>query len=98
MIRQKKEPSINTPLHWMVQKARDDVNSVLYIEDEKLVSRLSNLISTEKKPPEGTIDQIKEVLKTLRQDKTIVIKDKGVLSVGLSLKEIKERLDKLLGG
>ena len=88
------EPTIDTPLHYMIHHAREDVNAVIQINNEELTKKFSKLPSTEKEQPPGTLEQIKEVLKTLRDSKSIIIKNKGILFVGLNTKEIEELLIK----
>ncbi len=93
------EPNIETPVHWIVISARDDVNAVVQINDEKLAEKLAKKIpSTEKEQPSGTLELAKEVLKTLRKSKNIVIKNKAVFFVGASFREIEESIIKIFEG
>ena len=86
-----KEPCIETSVHWLIHHARDDVNAVIQLNGEKLIERFSkNLPTTEKEYPSGSLELAKEILKTLRTSKSIVIKNKGVLFVGASLKEVED--------
>jgi hypothetical protein len=90
------EPNIETPVHWIVISARDDVNAVVQLNDEKLAERFAKkLPTTEKEQPPGTLELAKEVLKTLRKSKNIVIKNKAVFFVGTGFKEIEESIIKI---
>jgi len=91
------EPNIETPVHWIVISARDDVNAVVQLNDENLAVKLAKkLPSTEKEQPPGTLEQAKEVLKALRESKNIVIRNKSVFFVGASFREIEESIRKML--
>jgi ribulose-5-phosphate 4-epimerase/fuculose-1-phosphate aldolase len=85
------DPCSETPVHWLIQKARDDIHAVLLLSNKKIVKKLpQDVPATEHEAPSGTIDLAKEVLKALRQEKTIAIKNKGVLFAGFNLKEIED--------
>ena len=86
-----KNPYIETPVHWLIHHARDDVNAVIHLNSEKLAERfVKKLPTTEKEKPPGTFELAKEVLKILRTSKNLVIKNSGVLFVGNSLKEAED--------
>ena len=86
-----KNPYIETPVHWLIHHARDDVNAVIHLNSEKLAEKLAKkLPTTEKEKPPGTFELAKEVLKILRTSKNLVIKNSGVLFVGNSLKEAED--------
>ncbi len=91
----KKYPCIKTPVHWIVQKARHDVNAIVEITSEKLYQVCCDHLPVIEKKPCGTIDRAKAVLKTLRDSKNICIKDEGILLVGVHLKEIEDSLAKI---
>jgi len=87
---------IETPVHWIIHHARKDVNVIVQINDERLNEKIVKKYPiTEKERPSGTIDLAKELLKTLRIDKTIIIKNKGFLFVGNNLKEVENEILKL---
>lgn len=82
------EPCIETPLHWLIHHARNDVNAIIQLNGENIVKRsYQNLPSTKNEWAIGTFELVKEVLKTLRNSKKILIKNIGILFVGLNLKE-----------
>lgn len=93
-----KDPCQEAPVHWVIQKARHDINALLQINSTLLVEKLQGkLPMTEKEMTPGTLGQAKEILKTLRNGKTILIKNKGVLFAGINIKEIEDALLKHLG-
>jgi ribulose-5-phosphate 4-epimerase/fuculose-1-phosphate aldolase len=81
------EPNIETPVHCIIHRAREDVNAIIELNSEKLSK---NLPSTEKEYPPGSLELAKEILGVLRTHKGIIIKNKGVLFVGTSLKEAED--------
>ena len=86
----KRAPSKQTPVHWLIQRARHDVHVVVFLPNKKITEyNISDLPVTECMAPSGTIDLAKEVLKALRNGKTIIVKDTGLLLVGLTLHEIE---------
>ena len=88
-----KEPCIETPIHWLIQNARSDVNAIIQLNDKTLADRFEKkLPTTEKDYPSGTLEQAKEILKILRNSKTVVIKNQGILFVGNSIKEAETLL------
>lgn len=97
----KQNPVIDTPVHWIIHHAREDVNAVIQLNGEKIIKRfLEHSPITETEYPSGTVELAKEVLKTIRKSKKIVIRNIGCLFVGISLNEVEnlifkgdERLD-----
>ena len=94
----KKYPCIETPVHWIIQKARHDVHAVVEIRSKKLYETCCNHLPVTEKTPCGTIDRAKTVLKTLQNEKNICIQDEGILLAGLHLKEIEDSLIKIIEG
>ncbi len=91
----KKYPCIDTPIHWLIHHARDDVNVIIQFSGEGIVRKfLSNFSVTKEYHPPGTLELAKEVLKTLRSSKKIIIKNIGVLFVGISIKEVEDMIVK----
>jgi len=86
-----KEPSQEAPVHWIIQKARHDINVLLQVHSSSLVTKLQgSLPSTEEVTSPGTLDRAKELLKTLRKGKTILIQDDEVLFAGINIPEIEK--------
>ena len=94
----KKYPCIDTPVHWLIHHARDDVNVIIQFNGEEIVKKfLAKFSETKEYHPPGTLDLAKEVLKTLRSSKKIIIKNIGVLFVGISIKEVEDMIVKAYG-
>jgi hypothetical protein len=91
------DPTLETPVHWIIQKARHDVNAVLQINSTSLFERFQNkLPTTENDTQPGTLERAKEILRTLRNGKTILIKNEGIVFVGINGKEIHDALIRYL--
>ena len=86
-----KLPKVETPVHWLIHHARDEVNAIIQINDVELCKKIENKIPvTEKEYPIGTLEQAKEILKNLSNSKRVIIKNQGVLFVGCNIKEVED--------
>jgi len=85
-----KEAKLETPLHWFIHHARNEIHAAVQINDVELSNRLKKTPKTEKEYSIVTIEQIKEVLKHLRNSKKVVIKNQGVLFVGSDINEVEK--------
>ena len=86
-----KEPHVETPVHWLIHHARDDVNAIIQLSDRELAKNFSKKLPvTEKEYPPGTLNLAKEVLKKLRTSKSIVLKNNGIIFTGYNLKEVEK--------
>ena len=86
-----KEPRIETPVHWIIHNARDEVKAIIQIDDKQIAGKLENIIpKTEVEYPNGTLEQAKEILLKLRDSKKVVIKNHGVIFVGNGLKVVED--------
>jgi hypothetical protein len=93
-----KDPCIETPVHWIIQKARRDINALLQVNSITLFEKLKGTLPTTEKETQPTnLDCAKEILKTLRTGKTILIKNEGILFGGISIQEIQNALQNYLG-
>jgi hypothetical protein len=93
-----KDPALETSVHWIIQKARQDINVLVQIDSVRLYEQWkASLPTTEKETPPASLERAKEILKTLRNGKTILLKNQGILFVGFNSKEIYSLLDKYLG-
>lgn len=89
-----KDPRIETPVHWIIHNARDEVKTIIQINDKQLARKMENIIpKTEVEYPNGTLEQAKEILLKLRDSKMVVIKNHGVIFVGNSLKIIEDLVE-----
>ena len=86
-----KEPRIETPVHWIIHHARDEVKAIIQINDNHIARKLETIIpKTEVEYPNGTLEQAKEILLKLRDSKKVVIKNHGVIFVGNGLKVVED--------
>jgi hypothetical protein len=94
-----KEPALQTPEHWIIQKARRDIMVLLQMNNTVLYEKFHHTFPmTEKETKPGTLERAKEILKTLRNGKIIVLKNEGILIAGLTIKETQDALATALGG
>jgi hypothetical protein len=90
-----KDPAVEAPVHWIIQKARYDINALLQISSISLFEKCKTMFpSTEQEAPPATLERAKDILKTLRNRKTILIKNEGILFAGLTIKEIMDTLNR----
>ena len=87
-----KKPRIETSLHWFIHHARDEINAVVQINDQDAAKKFKNLTETKNECVIGTIEQIKEVMKGLRNNNKIIIKNQGTIFVGRSIKEVEKQI------
>lgn len=93
-----KDPNIETPVHWIIQKARRDTNVLLQINSSDLFKKFQKTLPiTEKETTPASLERAKDILKTLRNGKTILIKNEGILFSGINIKEIQEIIRTYLG-
>ena len=90
------EPKIETSLHWMIHHARDDVNFIVQIKKTDIINKITN-VDVINKYPIGSIDNTKEVLKALRTNKKVIIKNNGILIVGINTADVEKQIQELLG-
>ncbi len=91
----KKSPSENLPIHWIVQNAKDHVNFVLQIDNKDL--SIKNIPETNIQGKTISIDLIKDILRTLKEKNEIIVKNKGLIIVGQSLKDIEKSIKSFWG-
>lgn len=85
------EPKIETPIHWMIHHARKEVNSIVQIYNGTLAEKLFNNIPlVNDKYPIGSIENIKEILKSLSFNNKIIIGYDSILFVGNRLSEVED--------
>ena len=85
------EPKIETPIHWMIHHAREEINSIVQINSSILAENLVNKLPiVDDKYPIGTIENIKEILKSLRDNNKIIIGSNSILFVGNRLRDVED--------
>jgi hypothetical protein len=91
------EPRLETSVHWMIHHARDDVNVIVQINNEDVIQKIGTKYPTTSRDYlPGTLDQIKNVLKLLRDNKKVVLHNQGLLIVSSNIKEIDEMISKIV--
>ncbi len=86
-----KDPNIQTPVHWLIHHARNDIHAIVQVNDKELIKKFTNNYpTTEIEFPSGSLDLAKEILKKLKISKNIIIKNSGCLYTGMNLKEIEK--------
>ena len=90
------EPKIETSLHWMIHHARNDVNFVVQIKKTNIINKIKDIDVTDKYPI-GSLDNTKEVLKALRTNKKVIIKNNGLLIVGRNIADIEKQIQEIFG-
>lgn len=94
-----KDPSIETPVHWIIQKARHDINALLQINSPSLFKRFQKKFpTTERETKPATLERAKELLRVLRNGKIILIQNEGILFTGLTINDLQSTVDTYLGG
>lgn len=92
-----KNPPLETPVHWIVQNARKDVNTLVEIKNKELLEKNNNEIPVvQKKEHMDSLDIAKQVLKNLRDSNCVLIKDHGIFFAGENLKEVEKMVLKHL--
>jgi len=93
-----KEPRIETPVHWLIHHAKNEINAIIQIINQNLAEKFEKKMPTTKKEhPSGTLDQAKEILENLRNSNKVVIKNQGLIFVGNNSKEVENLFLKTLG-
>lgn len=93
-----KDPSLATPVHWIIQKARHDINALLQINSPNLYERFQKTLPvTEKETQPDSLERAKDILTTMRNGKTILLKNEGMILAGINIKEISDALQHYLG-
>jgi len=90
------EPRIETSLHWMIHHVRDDVNFVVQIKKTDIINKIKDVDVTDKYPI-GSLDNTKEVLKALRTNKKVIIKNNSLLIVGRNIADIEKQIQVIFG-
>jgi len=89
----KKKPSSESIMHHLIYETCKDINAVFHGHNDTIVTNAEKLKLpvTEKEYESGTIELAKEGLKVLGDNKVIVLKNHGFVSLGTTMKEAGER-------
>lgn len=92
MVIGKREPSSEAMLHYEVYRRRPEVMAVFHGHDEGVVSHARELriAETVREQPYGSIELMQEVAGILGDQRCLVLKNHGFLSLGGSMKEAGE--------
>lgn len=89
------EPKLETPVHWMIHHARSEINAAVEIHDSVFAEKLNKKIPVvDDKHQISSIEHIKEVLRSLRDSKKVIIKNESILFIGNNLPEVEELIFK----
>jgi ribulose-5-phosphate 4-epimerase/fuculose-1-phosphate aldolase len=88
----RRKPSSEAVMHYLIYKTRKEVNAVFHGHNDAIVMNAEKLgfPVTEREHEPGTIALAKEALKVLGDNKLIVLKNHGFVSLGGTLKEAGE--------
>ncbi len=88
----KKKPSSESIMHHLIYVNNEDVNAVFHGHNDLIIryAEKLKLTVTKKKFESGSIELAKEVLKVLGNNKLIVLKDHGFISLGTRMEEAGE--------
>ncbi len=93
------DPKDEAALHFMIHHAREEIKIIVQINDTDIIEKIKNKIPIlDDKLPINSIDFIKKVLKNLRENKIIGIKNNGLLIVSKNNEEILNITKKYLEG
>ena len=88
------KPSSESIMHHLIYKVCIDVNAVFHGHNDTIIAHAEplGLPITEKEYESGTVELAKEVLKVLDDNKLIVLRNHGFVSLGNTMKEAGERV------
>jgi hypothetical protein len=91
------EPFIETSIHYMIHNAKKEIKIVLQINKEKILQKIDDEIPIlEDKYPINSIESIKEILKAMKNENIIGIKNNRLLFVGKDIIEIEKLINKTI--
>jgi ribulose-5-phosphate 4-epimerase/fuculose-1-phosphate aldolase len=97
----RRQPSSEAVMHHLIYKAHKEVNAVFHGHNEAIILNAEKLglTVTEKEYESGTAALAREALKALGNNKLVVLRNHGFVSVGKTMKEAGElALDALKRG
>ena len=92
VVEGEKKPSSESIMHHLIYVNNEDLNAVFHGHNDLIVryAEKLKLTVTKKKFDPGSIELAKEVLKVLGDNKLIVLKDHGFVSLGTRMEEAGE--------
>ena len=59
----RKEPHVETPVHWIIHNARNDINAIIQFYDERIFEKKNKtkIITTDEEKPSGTFELAKQI-------------------------------------
>ena len=85
-----KKPKVDSSVHWMIHHARSEINAVVQLNGQKILEKFEGKIpSTENEQTPGSFEMIKEVLKILRDSKSVFVKNYGIIFVGNGVNDVE---------
>jgi len=91
-VKGRRQPSSEAVMHYLIYKTRKEVNAIFHGHNDAIIMNAEKLgfPVTEKEHEPGTIELAKEALKVLGNNKLIVLKNHGFVSLGRTMKEAGE--------
>jgi L-fuculose-phosphate aldolase len=88
----KKKPSSESIMHQLIYESNKDVNAVFHGHNDQIVANATwlGLSLTKKEYESGTVELAEELLKVLADNKVVVLRNHGFVSLGSTMKEAGE--------
>ena len=88
-IEGKKEPSIDSIIHYLIYNTRDDINAIFNGNHDLILKNAEKLKlpMTKNEQPDGSMELANEVLDILGDSDFVVIRNHGFVSLGRNMKE-----------
>jgi len=91
------QPSTNAPVHWLIQRAREDVHIVLFLSKDHMrgLIKTVDLPTTTQEYPPGSLEITKEILRTLKTGSIVKGKNQGGILVANNFQELQTQIQNL---
>lgn len=89
----KETPQKETPIHWMIQHARNDIHIIVQI---KSLDNFDKYDFPTIEKSDNVLETVKNILRKLRDDNIIKIKKHGLIFTGKSLESVKDEVLKTI--
>lgn len=94
----KKKPNAEAPTHWLALQAKTEINAVICLHDKEISENISDehaaVINTD--ATLNSYEGITSVLKNLKANKYITIKDHGIMTTAVNLKEAEKQIVRIM--